>query len=79
MKLDRRLTKWERERRVEELLIELGLKKCEHTRIEKLSGGESKRLAFATEVSHDLMFFCSYKNLCISKLGNFRLSTSFCR
>jgi len=50
MKLDRRLTKWERQRRVEELLIELSLKKCEYTRISGLSGGEKKRLAFASEV-----------------------------
>jgi len=56
MKLDRRLTKWERERRIEELLIQLGLKKCENTRIgvpgesQGLSGGERKRLAFASEV-----------------------------
>lgn len=38
MKLDRRLTKWERTRQVEELLTGLGLKKCEHTRIERISG-----------------------------------------
>jgi len=57
MKLDRRLGKWERERRIQELLVELGLKKCEHTRIGEpgknkgISGGEKKRLTFATEVS----------------------------
>ncbi|XP_035706498.1 protein scarlet isoform X3 [Folsomia candida] len=49
MKLDRRLTKWERTRQVEELLTGLGLKKCEHTRIERISGGEMKRLSFASE------------------------------
>jgi ABC-type multidrug transport system ATPase subunit len=50
MKLDRRLASWERDRRVEELLVELGLKKSENTRIIELSGGERKRLAFASEV-----------------------------
>ncbi|CAG7818799.1 unnamed protein product, partial [Allacma fusca] len=59
MKLDRRLGSWERKRRVEELMMELGLKKCEHTRIgipglmQGLSGGERKRLAFAAEVLTD--------------------------
>jgi ABC-type multidrug transport system ATPase subunit len=50
MKLDRRLTKWERQRRIEELLENLSLRKCQHTRIEKLSGGEKKRLSFASEI-----------------------------
>ncbi|CAL8147553.1 unnamed protein product [Orchesella dallaii] len=56
MKLDRRLSSWERKRRVEELLVELGLKKCENTRIgipgqvAGISGGERKRLAFASEI-----------------------------
>lgn len=56
LKLDRRLRGWERKRRVEELLVELGLKKCEHTRIgipgqmSGISGGERKRLHFASEI-----------------------------
>jgi ABC-type multidrug transport system ATPase subunit len=59
MKLDRRVSKYERQRRVEELLTELSLKKCEHTRIgvpgitTGISGGERKRLAFATEILTD--------------------------
>jgi len=51
MKMDRRLRGYERTRRVEELMVELSLKRCEHRRIgNALSGGELKRLAFATEV-----------------------------
>ena len=57
MKLDRRLSNWERQRRVEELMVELGLKKCADTvigipgQIQGLSGGERKRLSFASEVN----------------------------
>jgi ABC-type multidrug transport system ATPase subunit len=47
----------ERMIRVEEVIIELGLKKCENTvignperGIKGISGGERKRLAFASEV-----------------------------
>ena len=43
-------------RRVEEVLVEMGLKKCEHTRIgvpgrvKGISGGEMKRLSVACEL-----------------------------
>ncbi len=57
--MDRRLRGYERDRRVEELLLELGLKKCENTmigipgEIQGISGGERKRLAFASEILTD--------------------------
>lgn len=56
MKLDRRVNNAERNDRIEELLKQLGLKKCANTRIGSagtsggISGGERKRLSFATEV-----------------------------
>ena len=57
--MDRRLRSYELDRRVEELLIELGLKKCENTLIGipgelvGISGGERKRLAFTSEILTD--------------------------
>ena len=64
MRLDRRTSAMTRERKVAGLLMELGLTSAGNTRIgtigqEKvLSGGEKKRLAFATEV-----LYCSKVNL----------------
>uniref|UniRef100_A0A0R3RVG3 ABC transporter domain-containing protein n=1 Tax=Elaeophora elaphi TaxID=1147741 RepID=A0A0R3RVG3_9BILA len=58
-------TKADRLKRVEEVLKELGLKKCETTligvtnRLKGISCGESKRLAFACEILTDpLILFC---------------------
>lgn len=73
MKLDRRLREYERKRRVEELLMELNLKKCESTRIgtpdesNGISGGERKRLAFASQVEFliHLTQFVLVRNLSI--------------
>ncbi len=53
MKMDRRLRQYERDRRLQELMHELSLKKCENNRIGSISGGEKKRLAFACEVLTD--------------------------
>ena len=53
MKMDRRLRQYERDRRIEELMQELSLKKCENNRISVISGGEKKRLTFACEVLTD--------------------------
>ena len=59
MKLDRKKTNVERNQRVQELLIEFSLKKCENARIgipniiAGISGGERKRLSFATEILGD--------------------------
>lgn len=56
--MDRSATDNEREERVEEIMSELNLKKCENTVIgipEKdvkgISGGERRRLAFGCEVN----------------------------
>lgn len=54
--MDKRTSKAEREGRVTEMIKELGLKRVQNNRIgfpgtdKSLSGGERKRLAFATEV-----------------------------
>ena len=54
--MDKNTKKNERANRINELMKELGLTKCQNTRIgvpgrdKSLSGGERKRLAFATEV-----------------------------
>jgi len=59
MKMDRTLRSYERDHRVEELLLDLGLKKCQNTligipgEIVGISGGERKRLAFASEILTD--------------------------
>ena len=52
-------------RRVREVLIDLGLAKCEHTKIgvpgliKGISGGEKKRLSFASEVlTNPSLLFC---------------------
>jgi ABC-type multidrug transport system ATPase subunit len=56
LRLDRRTTDLERHNRVSELLVQLGLAGSANTLIgtagqdKVLSGGEKKRLAFATEV-----------------------------
>lgn len=61
LKMDRRYSKKDKNKLVEQLLQEVGLQHVRHSRIgqegdEKLiSGGEKKRLAFATEVS-DIYF-----------------------
>ena len=67
--MDRRTTVKERQARVVELLNTLGLTKVQNTLIgtpgkeKSLSGGERKRLAFATEVIHQvplLVFYHAY-------------------
>jgi len=57
MRMGRHYSARERERRVQGVIAELGLKNCANTligwpnRLKGLSGGERKRLAFASEVS----------------------------
>ncbi|CAK5076470.1 unnamed protein product [Meloidogyne enterolobii] len=56
MRMGRHYSARERERRVQGVIAELGLKKCANTligwpnRLKGLSGGERKRLAFASEI-----------------------------
>ncbi|KAJ1527541.1 hypothetical protein ONE63_007510 [Megalurothrips usitatus] len=65
MRLDRRTSCYERQRKVQQLLRQLGLTASQHTRIgtpghdKVLSGGERKRLAFAAELLTDpALLFC---------------------
>lgn len=64
-RMDQHFSSKEKARRVDELLQELGLKKCENTRIgvpgqvKGISGGEMKRLAIACELLTDPpLLFC---------------------
>ncbi|KAK5645428.1 hypothetical protein RI129_006728 [Pyrocoelia pectoralis] len=65
LRMDKHITYSERMQRVEEVVRELGLTKCENTkigiqgRIKGISGGEMKRLAFASEViTNPSIMFC---------------------
>ncbi|VDN07228.1 unnamed protein product [Thelazia callipaeda] len=65
LRMDRKVSKVERLRRVEQVLKELSLKRCETTligitnRLKGISCGESKRLAFACEILNDPpILFC---------------------
>ncbi|KAF2362505.1 ABC transporter-like, partial [Trinorchestia longiramus] len=65
LRMDKACSESARQSRVTELLRELGLHRCRHTRIgvpnedKSLSGGERKRLAFATEIITDPpLLFC---------------------
>jgi len=65
VRMDRHVPHEERMQRVEEVMRELGLKKCEKTligvqgRIKGISGGEAKRLAVASEViTNPPLLFC---------------------
>ncbi|KAK5645431.1 hypothetical protein RI129_006731 [Pyrocoelia pectoralis] len=65
LKLDRRTSKNELIAKIDELIRNLGLSKCKHTKIgidhceKTLSGGEKKRLSFATELLTDPhLLFC---------------------
>lgn len=66
LKLDRKTTKQERDAKIYQLLKSLGLTKCLHTKIGRdgdnkvLSGGEKRRLAFATEVSTEIIISCCF-------------------
>ncbi|XP_021375248.1 protein white-like isoform X2 [Mizuhopecten yessoensis] len=65
LRMDKRIGKKERLQKVEEVIRELGLSKCADTvigtpgRVKGISGGERKRLAFASEVlSNPPLIFC---------------------
>ncbi|KAL1462441.1 hypothetical protein WDU94_014275 [Cyamophila willieti] len=58
VRMDRHIPVYQRMQRVEEVLADLALSKCQNTiigtpgRIKGISGGEMKRLSFASEVSN---------------------------
>lgn len=62
LKMDKDYTKEQKQERVEEVLLELNLVHVQNTkigigdRIRGISGGEKRRLAFATEVFRYLWF-----------------------
>ena len=64
LRMDRRFNGAERYERVEQVLQDLNLKKCENTPIgvelsKSISGGEKRRLAFASEVlTNPSILFC---------------------
>ncbi|XP_031332545.1 protein white-like isoform X2 [Photinus pyralis] len=65
VRMDRHIPYKQRMERVNEVIIELGLSKCENTtigitgRIKGISGGEMKRLSFAAEVlTNPSLMFC---------------------
>uniref|UniRef100_F1L0S9 ABC transporter ATP-binding protein/permease wht-1 n=1 Tax=Ascaris suum TaxID=6253 RepID=F1L0S9_ASCSU len=65
LRMDRSLSKQSRQRRVEQVIKDLGLGRCENTligvpnRLKGISCGESKRLAFACEILTDPpILFC---------------------
>lgn len=65
LKLDRRLSSYDRQSKIYDILYQLNLVHCLNTRIglngedKILSGGEKKRLAFATELLTDPpLLFC---------------------
>ena len=65
LRMDREVAKAQRMERVEEVIQELGLSKCSDTQIgvpgkfKGISGGQMKRLAFASEVlTNPALLFC---------------------
>ena len=65
VRMDKDMSKAKRAERVDAVIRELGLKKCEKTligvqgRIKGISGGEMKRLAFACEIlTNPPLLFC---------------------
>lgn len=65
LKLDKRMSRKEKDALVERTLCRVGLLQCRHTRIgetnkgKTLSGGEKKRLSFAAELlTNPVLLFC---------------------
>ncbi|KAK7789773.1 hypothetical protein R5R35_013941 [Gryllus longicercus] len=59
LKMDSSTTALQRRRHISALLSELGLAKCQGTKLSLLSGGEEKRLSLAVQLLNDpLLLFC---------------------
>ena len=65
LRMDQRLTDSERNARVDEVMMDLSLTKCENSaigepgKVKSISGGERKRLSFATEIlTNPKILFC---------------------
>lgn len=75
LRLDRRVTKEQKTQLIRDLLDRTGLTKCANTKIgdahnsKMLSGGEKKRLAFATELLNSpSVLFCDEPTTGLGKL-----------
>lgn len=73
LRLPSRMSWFEKQERIEKIIDELGLRKCEHTRIGSgsergVSGGERKRLSIGVELVTDprLLFLDEPVNDCLS-------------
>ena len=65
VRMDNNIPQEKRKERIEQVKEELGLKKCENTligvpgRVKGISGGEKRRLAFASEIlTNPPLMFC---------------------
>ena len=65
VRMDKNVPQEKRKERIEQVKEELGLKKCENTligapgRVKGISGGEKRRLAFASEIlTNPSLMFC---------------------
>lgn len=59
VRMDQTLSSADRSARVAQVIQDLGLSECQNERVEKISGGQKKRLAFACEVlTNPSILFC---------------------